>query len=768
MFSRFSEEAQKVLLGAKREMQNLKHPYVGSEHLILSILKNNSELKKRLATFRITYESFYQQVVEQIGIGKEENEWFLFTPLLKRVIETAILLAKETNNGEVTSEQLFLSVLEEGEGVAIRILNQMDVDLSELQEYFSSKVITKKKKGGKKLIVEEFGVDLTKEASSNRLDPVIGREEELTRVMEILCRRTKNNPLLIGDAGVGKTAIVEELARKIVKKQVPSQLLGKRIISVSIASLVAGTKYRGEFEERLTKMLSEIERDDSVLLFIDEIHTLMGAGGAEGAIDAANIFKPALARGKLRLIGATTTDEYKQSIEKDKAIDRRFQSVFVEEPTEKTVYEILTKLRPLYEEYHHVQVSDDILTSIISLTDRYVNDRKQPDKALDILDEVCSRVSLSKNKKGQLLESYQQQLSEVLKQKNKYIMNQKFNEASKLKTREKELTSKINSLELKMNSNAYLKTVKLEDVSKVISRKTKIPVYEIEHSQGRLFERLEKNLKREIRGQNQAIDELIKVTKRIQLGFQDQDRPSSFLFVGPTGVGKTLLAEKYSDILFGKDHFIKFDMSEYADSSSITKIIGSNPGYVGYDDCHNRLEEIRNKPHAVILFDEIEKAHPAVLNLFLQMLEDGKLTDSKGNVVSFKHHIIIMTSNLGFQGKAIGFSDNSKMVKRNVQEFLSVELLNRIGQVIEFSRMDKNVMEDIIKGQLKGVREKFKRKGIELHLSHKMISQIMNLSEYKEFGARKVRKIIEDKIDSYVIEKILLGQNHIHLENLSS
>ncbi|MDE5587415.1 MAG: ATP-dependent Clp protease ATP-binding subunit, partial [Bacilli bacterium] len=441
MFSRFSEDAQKVLLGAKREMQNLKHPYVGSEHLILSILKNNSELKKRLNTFHITYESFHQQVVEQIGIGKEENEWFLFTPLLKRVIETAILLAKETNNGEVTSEQLFLSVLEEGEGVAIRILNQMDVDLSELQEYFSSKVITKKKKGGKKLIVEEFGLDLTKEASSNRLDPVIGREEEITRVMEILCRRTKNNPLLIGDAGVGKTAIVEELARRIVKKQVPNQLLGKRIISVSIASLVAGTKYRGEFEERLTKMLSEIERDDSVLLFIDEIHTLMGAGGAEGAIDAANIFKPALARGKLRLIGATTTDEYKQSIEKDKAIDRRFQSVFVEEPTEETVYEILTKLRPLYEEYHHVQVSDDILNSIISLTNRYVNDRKQPDKALDILDEVCSRVSLSKNKKGELLESYHQQLSDILKQKNKFIMNQKFHEAAKLKTKENELTS---------------------------------------------------------------------------------------------------------------------------------------------------------------------------------------------------------------------------------------------------------------------------------------------------------------------------------------
>lgn len=766
MFSKFSEEAQKVLLGAKREMQNLKHPYVGSEHLVLSILKNNLELKKKLGEFHITYQDFYDRVVEQIGMGKEENGWFLFTPLLKRVIETSILLAKETNNGEVTSDQLFLAVLEEGEGVAIRILNQMDVDMGELQEYFSSKVIVRKKKGNKKLMIEDFGLDLTKEASLNRLDPVIGREEELSRVMEILCRRTKNNPLLIGDAGVGKTAIVEELARRIVKKQVPDQLLEKRILSVSIASLVAGTKYRGEFEERITKMIGEIEKDDSILLFIDEVHTLMGAGGAEGAIDAANIFKPALARGKIRLIGATTTDEYKQSIEKDKAIDRRFQSVFIEEPKDETVYEILTKLRPLYEEYHHVQVSDSILKNIISLTNRYINNRKQPDKSLDILDEVCSRVSLSKNRKGKLLGEYQEQLADLLKQKNKCIMSQKFHEASSLKRAEKELTSKINSLELKMNGHSYLKAVKLEDVSKVISRKTKIPVYEVGNLQHGLFHRLEKKLKQEIKGQDSAIDELIKATKLIQLGFHDSKRPSSFLFVGPTGVGKTLLAEKYSHLLFGEGNFIRFDMSEYADSSSISKIIGSNPGYVGYDDCTNRLEEIRNKPHAVILFDEIEKAHPSVLNLFLQMLEDGRLMDSRGNSVSFTHHMIIMTSNLGSNGKPLGFSTSSKKVEQDIQDFMSVELVNRIGKIIEFSYLSSEVMEEIIKKQLKEVRSKFKEKGIQLQLGSKTVSQILDLTNYSEFGARKVRKVIEDKVDSYVIEKILLGQNHVHIESI--
>ena len=766
MFSKFSEEAQKVLLGAKKEMQNLKHPYVGSEHLVLSILKNNPELKKKLGEFHITYQGFYDQVVEQIGIGKEENGWFLFTPLLKRVIETAILLGKETNNGEVTSDQLFLAVLEEGEGVAVRILNQMDVDMLELQEYFSGKVIVRKKKGSKKLLIEEFGLDLTKEASFNHLDPVIGREDELSRVMEILCRRTKNNPLLIGDAGVGKTAIVEELARRIVEHQVPDQLLGKRILSVSIASLVAGTKYRGEFEERITKMIDELEKDDSILLFIDEIHTLMGAGGAEGAIDAANIFKPALARGKIHLIGATTTDEYKQSIEKDKAIDRRFQSVFIEEPTDETVYEILTKLRPLYEEYHHVQVSDSILKNIISLTNRYINTRKQPDKSLDILDEVCSRVSLSKNRKGKLLSEYQEQLEDLLKEKSKCIMSQKFHEASGLKQREKELTSKINSLELKMNQHTCLKSVKLEDVSKVISRKTKIPIYEMSHLQHGLFTRLEKKLKREVKGQDSAIDELIKVTKRIKLGLSDSKRPSSFLFVGPTGVGKTLLAEQYSNLLFGEGNFIRFDMSEYSDSSSVSKIIGSNPGYVGYDDCHNRLEEIRNKPHAVILFDEIEKAHPSVLNLFLQILEDGKLMDSRGNSVSFTHHIIIMTSNLGSNGKPLGFSTSLKKTEHDIQDFMSVELVNRIGKIIEFSTLSSDVIEEIIKKQFKDVKNKFKEKGIRLQLGSKTVSQIVSLTNYQEFGARKIRKIIEDKVDSYVIEKILLGQNHVHIESI--
>ena len=437
MFSRFSEEAQKVLLNAKKEMQELKHPYVGTEHLLLSLISIQKDIGKKMAEYGVTYQKFKNKLVEVVGVGTEDNSWFLYTPLLKRVLETAILISKESGNGEVGCDQLLFSILEEGEGIAVRILEKLNVDVEELQEVFSLKLTAKKKGNKKKLMVEEYGLDLTKKALNHEIDPVIGRDDELLRVMEILSRRTKNNPLLIGDAGVGKTAIVEALAQLIVLNQVPDKLKNKRLISVSIASLVAGTKYRGEFEERVTKMLKEIENDDTIILFIDEIHTLMGAGGAEGAIDAANIFKPALARGKLQLIGATTIDEYKQSIEKDKAIERRFQVVVVEEPKTDKVYDILLKLKPLYEKFHHVKISDDGLRFIIQLTDKYMHDRRQPDKAIDVLDEVCAKVSLVADKDSRTLHKYQEKLTELVDKKNKYILQEDFEKAGALKTEEK-------------------------------------------------------------------------------------------------------------------------------------------------------------------------------------------------------------------------------------------------------------------------------------------------------------------------------------------
>ena len=767
MFSRFSEEAQKVLMNAKKEMQKLKHPYVGSEHLMLAIIKTNKDISKKLEDFGITYSGFRNKLIEVIGMGNEENNWFLYTPLLKRVLETAILISKESSNGEVTSEQLLFAILEEGEGIAIRILNKLDVNVEELQNFLSTKIVNKRHKlGKKKLIVDEYGVDLTDKALSNNIDPVIGRDEELKRVMEILTRRTKNNPLLIGDAGVGKTAIVEELARLITLNKVPERLKGKRLISVSIAALVAGTKYRGEFEERITKMLKEIESDDSIILFIDEIHTLVGAGGAEGAIDAANIFKPALARGKIRLIGATTTDEYKQTIEKDKAIDRRFQMVFVEEPKCELVYDILYKLRPLYEEYHGVKVSDDILKSIIQLTNKYVFDRKQPDKSIDILDEVCAKVAITVDKSSKTLELYQEKLTEIVDKKNQYIMKQDFKQASVLRLEEKQLNSEINSIELKKMKNRNYKVVKLSDVAKVISLKTKIPVYEIDSCKNSFIMELEKRLHKVVKGQDTAINELVKFTKRTLLGFRDSNKPASFLFVGPTGVGKTLLAKEYSNYLFGDNNFIRLDMSEYRDSTSINKIIGSSPGYVGYDDCKNKLEEIKNKPHSVILLDEVEKAHPSVLNLFLQILDEGRITDAKGNVVCFKHHIIIMTSNIGFSNSELGFSKLTGSLKTKLKDFLSCELLNRIDTVVEFEKINRDLIYKIVKEKIQSVKLKFKEKNIKLHFSDQVLSDIVKLSEYEEFGARKVDKIIEDKVDSYIIDHILIGKSEISLQNI--
>lgn len=767
MFSRFSEEAQKVLLNAKKEMQEMKHPYVGTEHLLLSLLSVQKDIGKKMAEYGVTYQKFKNKLIEIVGVGTEDSSWFLYTPLLKRVLETAILISKESGNGEVGCDQLLFSILEEGEGIAVRILEKLNVDVEELQEVFSLKLTAKKKGNKKKLMVEEYGLDLTKKALNHEIDPVIGRDDELLRVMEILSRRTKNNPLLIGDAGVGKTAIVEALAQLIVLNQVPDKLKNKRLISVSIASLVAGTKYRGEFEERVTKMLKEIENDDTIILFIDEIHTLMGAGGAEGAIDAANIFKPALARGKLQLIGATTIDEYKQSIEKDKAIERRFQVVVIEEPKSDKVYDILLKLKPLYEKFHHVKISDDGLRFIIQLTDKYMHDRRQPDKAIDVLDEVCAKVSLVADKDSKTLHKYQEKLTELVDKKNKYILQEDFEKASALKTEEKELSSSINTIELKRMKARGVKRVRLSDIADVVSTKAKVPIYEIHSASLKLLERLEKQLKQKIYGQNQAIMQLVNFTKKMQLGYKEGNHPTSFLFVGPTGVGKTLLAKEYSRLLFGEDRLIRLDMSEYKEESSITKIIGSAPGYVGYDDGKNKLEEIKNKPHAVILVDEIEKAHPSVLNLFLQILDEGRITDAKGNTVHLEHNIIIMTSNIGFSTHDLGFV-STNTIESKLQDFLSLELLNRIDQIIEFNRLSHEAIKQVVLTQMRELKAKFKAREIKIQFADSLVEDIIASCDYEKFGARRVGKIIEDKVDNYIIDQVLLGMNSIKVEEISS
>ena len=759
MFGNFEEEARKVLVNAKKEMYDLNHPYVSSEHLLLAILKGDNEISEKLKEFDLDYNRFKDEVIKIIGKGSKHSEWFLYTPLLKRIIENATLDAKENNNGVVTVNHLFASLLDEGEGVAIRILIGMDIDIDELYSEFTDKIINKK--SHKKLLIDEIGTDLNKKAMSGNLDPVTGRDEEIKRVLEILCRRCKNNPLLIGEAGVGKTAIVEELANMIVRGEVPLALRNKRIISLDMASSVAGTKYRGEFEERMNKILKEIEENDDIILFIDEIHTLVGAGGAEGAIDASNIFKPALARGKIRCIGATTTDEYKKYIEKDSALERRFQRVIIEAPSEDTVKNILMNLKDIYEGYHKVIIDEEIIDLIIHLSSKYIYNRNEPDRSIDILDEVSAKVSLKESKGLKEYGFYNKKLKEVIKNKKKAILDNDFDKASTFKNEEFDLMNKINNLELSLYKTHSRKVTKL-DVAEVINMKTGIPIYEILNEKAKLIKQTEKILNKNIIGQDEAVKEVAKVAKKIKLGFND--KCYSFLFCGPSGVGKTLLARTFGENLVGANNIIKLDMSEYKEAHSISKIIGSPPGYVGYDDNTNILEEIRNKPYSVLILDEIEKAHTNIINLFLQVLDEGKIKNSKGKIVRFDNVVIIMTSNVGFHEINVGFNNKNTKISR-LNDSFSIPFMNRVDKVICFNSLNEEDILKIIKMNLKKFKEKYSDK-IKVKVSREVENEILNLSNYDEYGARKINKIIKDKIETIVIDKIIDGKNEVYIKNL--
>ena len=768
MFGQFTEEARKILVGAKEEMYNLKHPYVGSEHLMLAILKGNNNVSKRLKELGLTYDSLKEEIINIIGEGKEASDWFLYTPLLKRIMENAIIDSKENNNGDVTIEHLFASLLEEGEGVAIRIMLGMDIDLDKLYKEFSLKLVsTNKSKKNKKLLLEELGYDLTKKAIDGDLDPVIGRDNEIKRVLEILCRRTKNNPILIGEAGVGKTAIVEELSRMIAFGEVPLALKNKRIISLDMATMVAGTKYRGEFEERMRKILKEIEDNDDIILFIDEIHTLVGAGGAEGAIDASNIFKPALARGKIRCIGATTTSEFKKYIETDGALERRFQKIVVEVPDKDVVKDILNKLRPIYEGYHLVEISDDIINLIVSLASKYVYDRNEPDKSIDILDEVCSFVSLKESEDLKKYKTYNKELKLIINNKNEAIINNNFETAANYKKMEKELMDKINKLELNVIKNNKKKKITEQDVAHVIHSKTKIPVYELLNEKEKVIKQMEANLKNSIIGQESAIENVINLAKKIKLGFMEENKCNSILFCGSSGVGKTELAKLFASNLVGKENIIKLDMSEYAEAHSVSKIIGAPPGYIGYSDSKNILEDIRNKPFCVLILDEIEKAHSAIINLLFQILDDGKVKDSKGLEVRFDNVTIIMTSNIGFNDHNIGFSNNTyKEVESKLKEYFSVPFINRIDSVVIFDGLTEDNIISIIEKRIKKLKEKYKSRRVNVKIDKNITKQIVDICNYKEFGARKIDKIIHNKIENQIIEQCIKGENKIIVNEL--
>ena len=764
MFGNFSEEAQNILVKAKLEMLELKHPYIGTEHLVLSMLNHSEKIKEKLSSYHLDYEIFKKEIIKVLGIGEKDDSLFLYTPLLKKVINSAILDSKDNNDGLVTTEHLFSSLLEEGEGVAIRIFLSMGIDINAMYEEFATSLIKKAKpKKNRKLLIEELGINLNEKVMSNLTDPVIDREKEIERILEILCRRTKNNPILIGNAGVGKTAIVEELAKRIVTNEVPDYLKNKKIISLDMATTVAGTKYRGEFEERMRKILNEIETNDDIILFIDEIHTLVGAGGAEGAIDASNILKPALARGHLRCIGATTVEEYKKFIEKDKALERRFQKVNIEEPSYEKTLEILTKLKPIYEKFHNVILQPELLDEIVKLSAKYIYDRSEPDKSIDIMDESCSKVSIKETKIDKEITSLELEIDKLAKLKNSYIIENNIDKAYTYRKKEIVLQEKLDNLLL--NSIRKNKIVSIEDVANVIHTKTQIPVYEILKDDVKVVKNIEKQLRDNIVGQDEAIKNLIDITKRIKFGYKSENKCSSFLFVGPSGTGKTALSKIYADFLVGGKNLIRLDMSEYADATSVNKILGSAPGYLGYDDNKNILEEIKNKPYSVILLDEIEKAHPQVINLFYQILDDGLIKDSKGNMIKFNNNIIIMTSNIGYEKNNVGFNNKTEStILTELKNELSLSFVNRIDNIILFNHLTEENIRVIIKNKINNLKKKYSN--VTIKISKNVINEIIELSNYYDFGARKVDKIIKIKIENVIIDSILDNKNTIFITSL--
>ncbi len=751
MISNFNEEAQEILIKAKLEMLELHHPYVGTEHLVLAILHTNNELTEKLAKYNLTYTKFKKEIINIIGKGSKKSEFFLHTPLLKKVIENAIMDSKDNNNGIVTTNHLFAALLDVGEGIAIRIFMGMHIDLDDMYDEFTSKVY-ERKESKKKLLIEELGVNINNKVKNNEVDPVIGREKEINKLEEILCRRTKNNPLLIGAPGVGKTAIVEGLATLIENDSVPDKLSGKKIISLDMASAVAGTKYRGEFEERMKKILEEIEENEEIILFIDEIHTLIGAGGAEGAIDASNILKPALARGKIRCIGATTIDEYKKHFEKDKALDRRFQIINVEEPTIEETKNILYKLKPLYEEYHHVKLSNDIIDKIITLTEKYIYNRYRPDKQIDVLDEVCSKVGI---RKCNNYDKIHNNLKEIRDKKELYIKENNIKKAYEYKIKETKYKNIVS------NKNE-IKEVNIEDIANVITNKTDIPLYEILKDNKKIINNIENKLKENIIGQNEAIKRLMNITKRIKFGYKD-NKCISLLFIGPTGVGKTKLASIYGETI-SKQKVIKLDMSEYSDSSSISKFIGSNPGYVGYEDNKYVLNTIKDNPNCVIILDEIDKAHPKIINLLYQIIEDGKMKDSKNNIIYFNNNIIIMTSNKGKEKKNIGFNTSNDSINTELLETFNIAFINRIDEIISFNQLNEKDIIKIINKELKIIKDKYNN--IEINIDNNVIKEIVEESKYKEYGARKINKIINNKIENIIIDNIIDEVKVINIDSI--
>ena len=792
MTYKFTNSAQNVIEIAKEIAVELGHNYIGTEHILYGLTEEENGVASRvLENQGITPENVLEEIENLIGRDDEKEITSLsFTPRTKRIIENAFVEARKLDSEYIGTEHILIGIMREADSIAVRIMLDLGINpqklYNEIVKVLEEDENINMQDGGSNKnsgsynstpTLNQYGTDLTKEASMGKLDPVIGRKNEIERVIQILSRRTKNNPCLIGEPGVGKTAVVEGLAEKIVQGDVPELLKNKRVVTIDLSSMVAGAKYRGDFEERIKKALNEVKKAGDVILFIDEIHTIVGAGSAEGAIDAANILKPLLARGEIQLIGATTLNEYRKYIEKDSALERRFSPVTVNEPTHEETVQILKGIRDKYEAHHNIKITDEAINSAVELSTRYINDRFLPDKAIDLIDEASSKIRLTSLEEPESIKELENKIQNMNQEKEDAVKIQKFEKAAKLRD---EVNSLKEELEKEKNKwkNKKTKTIpKLteEDIAKVIASWTGIPAAKITQDENKKLKNLDKELHKRVIGQNEAVEAVAKAIRRSRVGLKNPNRPiGSFLFLGPTGVGKTELSKALAESLFGtEDSIIRIDMSEFMEPHSVAKLIGAPPGYVGFDDGGQLTEKIRRKPYSVILFDEIEKAHPDVMNMLLQILEDGRLTDSQGRTVNFKNTVIIMTSNIGArlitEKKSLGFANSSdedetkeyEDIKKNVMAELKKELrpefINRIDDIIVFHKLNDDEIRSIIDLLLKNVEQRLVEQGLNIKIDKSVKELIAKKGVDKEFGARPLRRAIQNIVEDKLAEEILDG-----------
>lgn len=794
MMQRFTDDAQRVLSLAQEAALELGHDYVGTEHVLIGLTKvKNGVAAKALEELGLVTEDIFEAVEEHVGRGNKKATSIYMTPRVKHVLELAIQVANQMNHNYVGTEHILLGLLSDGSGVAVAILRAMNIRSNDVVEAIRSILGSNKgsNNGGQEGInsnndlgeLSDFATDLNESAKQGKIDPVIGRDTEIQRVIQILSRRTKNNPVLIGEPGVGKTAIAEGLAQRIVTDNVPEILRNKRIISLSIGSMLAGAKYRGEFEERLKKAIDEVQQHDDMIIFIDEIHTLVGAGATEGAMDAANILKPALARGEFQVIGATTLDEYKKHIEKDAALERRFQPVQVGEPNEEDALEILKGLRDRYEAFHKAKITDEALTAAVSLSSRYITDRFLPDKAIDVVDEAASKVRMKVFSAAPDVKALEDRLNTVKKEKEAAVMSQDFEKAAELRDEEQSLLKEIGDKKsiAKEKSDQKL-IVTEEDIAAVVAQWTGIPVAKIAEEESATLLHLEEELHKRVVGQDEAVTAVAKAVRRARAGLKDPKRPiGSFLFLGPTGVGKTELARALASSLFGDESaMIRLDMSEYMEKHTVSRLVGAPPGYVGYEEGGQLTDAVRRKPYSVILLDEVEKAHADFFNILLQVLDDGRLTDSQGRTVDFRNTVIIMTSNLGAKAlhknspelgflaakksdsnvdvnKEIDFKEAKKSVMDAVKRHFRPEFLNRIDEMIVFYPLTEEDLKEIVTILMSDVTKRLEERDLQLEISPEAMQLLVKEGSDFTMGARPLKRAIQRLIEDPVSDLILKG-----------